>query len=91
MRRLVAFVFFFAAAATAWAGEPAEFRFEVLAATGKPHLVTEGGNKTLGSGDTLAAGDTSTQTARIFAACPGSSGAGELMTTQITFLAVDGG
>lgn len=39
---------------------------------------------------TLAVGDTSTQTARIFAACPGSTGAGELMTTQITFIAVEG-
>jgi hypothetical protein len=45
-------------------------------------------NATLGS---LAGGDTSTQTARMWAACPGSTGSGQLMTTQITFLATEGG
>jgi Glycine rich protein len=40
---------------------------------------------------TLAGGDTSTQTARMWAACPGSTGSGQLMTTQITFLATEGG
>jgi hypothetical protein len=45
-------------------------------------------NATIGS---LAGGDTSTQTARMWAACPGSTGSGQLMTTQITFLATEGG
>ena len=44
-------------------------------------------NAPLGS---LAGGDTSTQTARMWAACPGSSGSGQLMTSQITFLATEG-
>jgi hypothetical protein len=45
-------------------------------------------NALLGS---LAGNDTSTQTARMWAACPGSTGSGQLMTTQITFTAVEGG
>jgi hypothetical protein len=40
---------------------------------------------------TLAPGAASTQTARMTAACPGSSGAGQVMTTQIVFLATTGG
>ncbi len=40
--------------------------------------------------ETLASGAGSTHTARIFTACPGSSGSGSTMSMQITFLATTG-
>jgi hypothetical protein len=62
------------------------YRLELESAGGTVSLTSA--NKAL---ETLAAGDTGTHTARLFTACPGSTGAGQLMTTQITFIATTGG
>ena len=62
------------------------YRMELESSSGTVGLSSS--NAPLGS---LAGSDTSIQTARMWAACPGSTGSGQLMTTQITFTAVEGG
>jgi hypothetical protein len=56
-----------------------------LADTATVDLSTE--NKSLG---TFGSGATTNQTARVDAACPGSTGGGTTMTFQILFLATEG-